>query len=218
MNKHPTSSDVAAFCHWVFKSPLALSPHPWQAPFHPSRLATLIGGGARKSQRQSPPLCAAQPESPPGERGHGIDEGKGATSIFYLSGEQEKQLVWRSASGMHHTSSRKTMAGVANLARMNVSLSCASPSPTNMLNSCAQESGNSVAREAVAAARARVVLLQPAREVADDVSLLRDSGRRNFLDRHQSARLLICKDVRPRSAVPGGPYKSTPRGGFRPSL
>jgi len=55
------------------------------------------------------------------------------------------------------------MEGAANLARLNVSLSIASPSPMNIEKSCAQESGIMVARDAVAAARANVVLLQPER-------------------------------------------------------
>ena len=56
------------------------------------------------------------------------------------------------------------MEGAAILARLNVSRRIASPSPTNMLNSCAHDSGSIVAREAVAAARARVVLLQPGQQ------------------------------------------------------
>lgn len=53
------------------------------------------------------------------------------------------------------------MLGAAMRARLNASLSAASPSPTYMLYSCAQERDMKVAPEAVAAARASVVLLQP---------------------------------------------------------
>lgn len=58
------------------------------------------------------------------------------------------------------------MEGAARRARMKVSRSSASPSPAYMLNSWAHESGSSVAREPAAAARARVVLLHPARSNA----------------------------------------------------
>lgn len=50
-------------------------------------------------------------------------------------------------------------------ALLKVSRNSASPSPTYMLYSCAHDSGSRVAPEAVAAALARVVLLQPVRKM-----------------------------------------------------
>lgn len=62
------------------------------------------------------------------------------------------------------SSSMKMMAGAASLARWNARRSCASPSPTYMECSCAPDSARKVAAVAPAAARASVVLQQPAQE------------------------------------------------------